>query len=397
VFNYNILTGAEDYTIAGEHGDPAQDFESFENNTVAVPLSELGFNDYPDSVKLTSSSTVLLNQLPSDHAIVSKIGNKDYYGSERVQDDALDIGAAEAGGGVAVDCPEITGTYANKTVSLGGSADTLTINATITHSDSVTFSVSSSISTVVTAAMISGTTQFTLTPGDSAETSVISMIATPDGTALPTCKADTVSFDYTLEIPKPEASGIENDKIIAKTDETTRDTLIVTSSLDGVTLSATEQFHGDLSGVVTMTDISAATKSTSKMYEIVVEPSSEDFPEDLDYKDQTIKLEDETNSMTTSYKITIAIDYPESTETEELSSRITISPNPGSGLFYISSDLEAINVPYQLVDVSGVVLQTGTFEELSGQELDLSSLGAGVYLLTMNIEGTPITARLIVN
>ena len=59
----------------------------------------------------------------------------------------------------------------------------------------------------------------------------------------------------------------------------------------------------------------------------------------------------------------------------------TIYPNPSKGTFKIVHDLISSETPYQITDITGKVIQTGT---LSGKqtELNLSAVQSGMYLLT---------------
>ncbi len=59
----------------------------------------------------------------------------------------------------------------------------------------------------------------------------------------------------------------------------------------------------------------------------------------------------------------------------------TIYPNPSNGVFKINHDFITSEAPYQITDIIGKVIQTGT---LSGEqtELNLSTVQSGIYLLT---------------
>jgi hypothetical protein len=87
-------------------------------------------------------------------------------------------------------------------------------------------------------------------------------------------------------------------------------------------------------------------------------------------------------------------------ESEPISSRMTIYPNPGQGIFQISIDLATADAArLMLFDVSGRMIRQFGYEGLIGLNtlsLDLSGLPEGMYLLRIEQANSINTGRIII-
>jgi hypothetical protein len=80
---------------------------------------------------------------------------------------------------------------------------------------------------------------------------------------------------------------------------------------------------------------------------------------------------------------------------EELSEKITVSPNPSSGIFTISTSTKLNDFSMEVIDHLGKVLYSSeSLEDIQEHVLDLSDLPSGMYNLRIKAQNTHIVKRI---
>ena len=87
---------------------------------------------------------------------------------------------------------------------------------------------------------------------------------------------------------------------------------------------------------------------------------------------------------------------------QALAAQVQLFPNPTSGLFRVQLPLLSSKaaVPATLSNALGLTVQTRTLRAPAGQGIDATfdvrSLAAGVYTLRLNVDGTPVVRKVVV-
>ncbi|MDB4088167.1 PDZ domain-containing protein [Flavobacteriales bacterium] len=128
---------------------------------------------------------------------------------------------------------------------------------------------------------------------------------------------------------------------------------------------------------------------------------------DLDEKLDIIEFINKRNAGKSKFPpVTVYVrNYPEHSKLKEntsLNSELVVFPNPSLGQFQFSLDMEdpkSKNLSWQVFDVTGKKITEGNLNEFSGktnQKLDLTTQGAGVYLLRITNDKEVMTERLVI-
>ncbi|MCB0456506.1 MAG: DUF1028 domain-containing protein [Flavobacteriaceae bacterium] len=80
------------------------------------------------------------------------------------------------------------------------------------------------------------------------------------------------------------------------------------------------------------------------------------------------------------------------TESLELASKITLSPNPVSNLLHISSEASVSILKYQIMDVNGKVIASNVY---ASQKIDVSGLSQGLYFLKLYTQQGTVSMKFI--
>ena len=76
--------------------------------------------------------------------------------------------------------------------------------------------------------------------------------------------------------------------------------------------------------------------------------------------------------------------------------QVTVFPNPAKNTMYIALDkMPQSQVEYNLYDIQGKQLQSGRFEG-QRQEVNISTLASGIYFISVNVEHTKTTKKIVI-
>jgi len=73
--------------------------------------------------------------------------------------------------------------------------------------------------------------------------------------------------------------------------------------------------------------------------------------------------------------------------------RVTLFPNPVQNVLHIHSDEPVLSA--RIYSISGTLINSFSSQKLKQQQLDLSNLSSGIYLLQLQLENRTETHRLV--
>jgi hypothetical protein len=72
---------------------------------------------------------------------------------------------------------------------------------------------------------------------------------------------------------------------------------------------------------------------------------------------------------------------------------ISLYPNPASGTLFVNYEVTAVSASWEIIDLTGRIVDTGLMGAGNSAALDVSALPAGLYLLRITDGKTSSTAR----